>query len=304
MGLEYRHPVLPLNTLFDLRFLGETTAESKRVRQSSAKLAAVSSELERSPWTPISHRMTRADVDRDYVLWVDLPPTYDPDGDEPHPVYLCFDAMWTYGTVVDTVRLLAPSKELPKAIVVGVAHDEPSYMDVIQLRAMDFTTTAVDAPPLTGVRVPGEQLGGAEMFRRWLGAEVIPFLNTQYRISEMTFVGHSFSALFGVHVLFESSAMFDHYLLASPSVWWDDQVMFRREEERYESSESLDAHVFMSKGELETDELSPHQEFYDQLASRNYDGLDLHWQVFPNEGHMSVTPVALSHGLRTLHSTR
>ena len=65
--------------------------------------------------------MTRTDVERDYVLWVDLPPTYDPDGDEPHPLYLCFDAMWTYGTVVDTVRLLAPSKELPKAIVVGVA---------------------------------------------------------------------------------------------------------------------------------------------------------------------------------------
>ena len=119
--------------------------------------------------------MTRADVDRDYVLWVDLPPTYDPDGDELHPVYVCFDAMWTYGTVVDTVRLLAPSKELPKAIVVGVAHNEPSYREVIQLRAMDFTTTAVDAPPLTGVRVPGEQLGGAEMFRRWLGAEAVSY---------------------------------------------------------------------------------------------------------------------------------
>ncbi|MBA4812445.1 MAG: alpha/beta hydrolase [Acidimicrobiales bacterium] len=264
----------------------------------------MSNELLRSPWTPFSHRMTRNDVDRDYVLWVDLPPTYDPDGEEPHPVYLCFDAMWTYGTVVDTVRLLAPSKELPKAIVIGVAHDEPSYREVIQLRAMDFTTTAVDAPALTGVRVPGEQLGGAEAFRRWLAAEVIPFLKTQYRISEMTFIGHSFSALFGVHVLLETSAMFDHYLLASPSVWWDDQVMFRREQQRYESSKHLDAHVFMSKGELETDELSPHQEFHDQMVSREYEGLNLHWKVFPNESHMSVTPLALSHGLRTLYSTQ
>jgi len=304
VGLEYRHAVLPLNKFFAHRLLGETEPESKRVRQSSAKLAPVSSELLGSPWTPTAHRMTRNDLERDYVLWVDLPPTYDPDGDEPHPIYVCFDAMWTYGTVVDTVRLLAPSKELPKAIVVGVAHDEPSYREVIQLRAMDFTTTAVDAPALTGVRVPGDQLGGAEAFRRWLDAEVIPFLNTQYRISEMTFIGHSFSALFGVHVLLEKPSMFDHYLLASPSVWWDDQVMFRREQQRYESGKNLDAHVFMSKGELETDELSPHQEFHDQLASRNYEGLDLHWQVFPNEGHMSVTPIALSRGLRVLHSTQ
>jgi hypothetical protein len=80
--------------------------------------------------------------------------------------------------------------------------------------------------------------------------------------------------------------------------------MFRREQQRYESSKHLDAHVFMSKGELETDELSPHQEFHDQMVSREYEGLDLHWKVFPNESHMSVTPLALSHGLRTLYSTQ
>jgi hypothetical protein len=55
---------------------------------------------------------------------------------------------------------------------------------------------------------------------------------------------------------------------------------------------------------LETDELSPHQEFHDQMVSREYEGLDLHWKVFPNESHMSVTPLALSHGLRTLYSTQ
>ncbi len=256
------------------------------------------------PWTPNVHRIARPDVGRNYALWIDVPPTYDPNGDEAHPLYLCFDAMWTYGTVVDTVRLLAPTKDLPKAIVVGVAHDEASYRDVIQLRAMDFTTTAVDAPALTGVRVSGAELGGAEAFREWVSAEVLTFLNQKFRVSETTFVGHSFSALFGVHVLFETPSMFDHYLLASPSVWWDDQVMFRREEQIHETGESLEAHVFMSKGELETDELSPHQEFHDQLAARRYPNLRLHWQIFPQETHLSVVPVALSHGLRTLHSTR
>ena len=271
--------------------------------ESSAKLATVSTQLPASPWLATTHHLNRPDVDRKYVLWVDLPPTYDAASEERHPLYLCFDAMWTYGTVVDTVRLLAPTKELPKAIVVGVAHDDPSYKNVIQQRAMDFTTTAADAPPLTGVRVPGEELGGAESFRQWLESDLIPLLRAQYQISEITFVGHSFSALFGVHVLFERSTMFDHYLLASPSVWWDDQIMFGKEQERYETGESLNAHVFMSKGELETDELSFQKDFHDQLASRGYDELRLHWQLFPNENHLSVVPVALSHGLRVLHST-
>ena len=80
----------------------------------------MSTESPASPWLAATQRLVRPDVGRKYVLWIDLPPTYDPDGDESHPLYLCFDAMWTYGTVVDTVRLLAPTKELPKAIVVGV----------------------------------------------------------------------------------------------------------------------------------------------------------------------------------------
>ena len=49
------------------------------------------------------------------------------------------------------------------------------------------------------------ELGGAEAFREWVSAEVLTFLNQKFRVSETTFVGHSFSALFGVHVLFRNS---------------------------------------------------------------------------------------------------
>ena len=71
--------------------------------------------------------------------------------------------------------------------------------------------------------------------------------------------------------------MFDHYLLASPRS--GGMIRSAVESRAIHSGKSLEAHVFMSKGELETDELSPHQEFHDQLAARNYEGLDLHWQV-------------------------
>jgi predicted alpha/beta superfamily hydrolase len=256
-------------------------------------------------WTRTSRPLHRADVDRRYQLWVDTPARFDPDLGDPnyldgYPLILCLDAIWTFGSAVDVARILGLSKEVPRAIVAGVAHDNPDIRELVQERAMDFTITSAEAPRLTGVRAPAELLGGAEAMRQWIDAEVLPLLREEYPISEVTFVGHSFSALFGLHVLFNAPETYDHYLLASPSVWWDDRVMFDIEAQHAADSADLDAHVFMSKGSLEVDDFSPHKEFHDQLASRGHESLDLHWHEFPGETHSSVVSTAINRGLRVL----
>jgi uncharacterized protein len=239
-------------------------------------------------------------VDRTYQLWVDTPARFDPDLDGGYPLILCLDALWTFGTAVDAARILGLGKELPRAIVAGVAHNNPDIKELVQERAMDFTVTQAEAPRLTGVRVSAEQLGGAEAFRLWLESDVIPLLRSEYPISEVTFVGHSFSALFGLHVLFTAPATFDHYLLASPSVWWDDRVMFDLEAAHAQTNNDLAGHVFMSNGSLEKDDFSPHKEFHDQLASRGHPSLKMQWHQFPDETHSSVVSVAVNRGLRAL----
>jgi predicted alpha/beta superfamily hydrolase len=269
-----------------------------------ALISAKSFYVNRFPWQPHIQQFSRHDVGRSYQVLVDLPPRYEQAGDRDHHLFLCLDGQWTFGSTVDTVRLLAPAREVPEAIVVGIVHDEPVYRELVQQRAMDYTTTQVDAPLMTGVRVPGSELGGASLFAEWIQSVVLPTLKSQYRVSELTLIGHSFSALCGVQILLNTPKMFDHYLLASPSVWWDDQVMFRKEEEYFENNSALDAQVFMSKGSLETDEYSPHREFYDQVKSRNYEDLVLHWKEFEGESHLSVVQTAINCGLRVLHSKK
>jgi len=242
----------------------------------------------------------RAEVDRSYQIWTELPPRYDADAEVGYPLIICLDALWTFGTAVDACRILGLGRELPRAIVVGVAHDSADLREVLELRAMDFTVTASDAPAMTGVRSPGHLLGGADAFRRWLVDHVVADLRERWHVSDVTLVGHSFSALFGLNVLFNEPDAFDRYLLASPSVWWDDRVMFRLEEEHAAATDDIATRVFMSKGSLETDEFSPHKEFHDQLASRRYPGLDMTWHFFEGETHSSVVGVALNRGLRSL----
>ncbi len=251
-------------------------------------------------WSHDVRHAHRPDVDRSYEIWTELPSRYDPDAEVGYPLIVCLDAVWTFGTAVDACRILGLGRELPRAIVVGVAHDSSDLREVLELRAMDFTVTAVDSPPMTGVRSPGHLLGGADAFRRWLIDDVLADLRERWHVSDVTLVGHSFSALFGLNVLFNEPAAFDRYLLASPSVWWDDRVMFRLEQEHAAATTELPTRVFMSKGTLETDEYSPHKEFHDQLASRNHAGLDLRWHLFEGETHSSVVSVAVNRGLRSL----
>lgn len=234
---------------------------------------------------------------RRYQLWVDTPIGYDPD--VAHPLVLCLDAPWTYGTAVDTVRLLGLGRQIKPAIVAGIAHDV-GKREVLTQRAMDFTVTQAEFPAEIGVRATAGQMGGAEEFRIWLADVVLPLIRADYPISGVTLAGHSFSALFGVHVLLTAAEMFEGYLLASPSVWWDDQVMFEREAEHAASGAKLAAKVFMSMGAEETDELSHHAQFHRRLAGRNHAGLNLAWHSFAGESHMSVVSAAVNRGLRHL----
>ena len=59
--------------------------------------------------------------------------------------------------------------------------------------------------------------------------ELQPLIADRYRVGpSSTYVGHSFGGLFGAFTLLERPQTFDRYVLASPSIWWDERVLLRR----------------------------------------------------------------------------
>jgi predicted alpha/beta superfamily hydrolase len=66
--------------------------------------------------------------------------------------------------------------------------------------------------------------------------------------------------LFAIHALLTTPGSFTHYLLGSPSLYWNDEVMFERERAYSRKHRDLPARVFLSVGTNEGAVHSPAQE--------------------------------------------
>ena len=144
----------------------------------------------------------------------------------------------------------------------------------------------------------------------FLRTQLLPLLEEKYAHGERWYVGHSFSSLLGFQALFSHPELFTRWLLASPSIWWDNRAPLDAEELWAASHDDLDAAIFMAIGGLEPD-LDPEGTRYDMVAnmqelerrlqSRGYPRLQVTSRVLPGETHSSTIGTALSAGLRWLH---
>jgi predicted alpha/beta superfamily hydrolase len=67
--------------------------------------------------------------------------------------------------------------------------------------------------------------GGAAWFKQVLEDEIIPFVNMSFRVTkEKALFGHSYGGLFASYLLFQSTALFDHYIISSATLDWDDNI--------------------------------------------------------------------------------
>ncbi len=248
-------------------------------------------------------------VGDDFAISVARPHRYDEAGPG-YPVIVVLDAHWLFGTVRDLTTSLSMARTLPRAIVVGVGYPTGDLAEVASLRQRDATPTSAPFPD--GGRfgaVPGRYgTGGADRFRAFLVEELRPWLVERNNVGgPWVLVGHSLTALFGVHTLLNQPDAFDAYLLASPSLWWDQRVMLSPDRLAADGR-SLSGDVYVSVGGDE-DAAATNKTFQmganaatltDHLLSRGDEGLRVRFDVLPGETHHSTTGQAVSHGLRHL----
>lgn len=68
--------------------------------------------------------------------------------------------------------------------------------------------------------------GGSAAYRQFLAADLKPWVDAHYRTSgETALIGESLAGLFVVETFLKQPALFDAYIAASPSLWWDDQSL-------------------------------------------------------------------------------
>jgi predicted alpha/beta superfamily hydrolase len=231
-----------------------------------------------------------------YFIHVGLPRSYS-DSVESYPALYIMDADGAFGTCTEISRLLTLNKEVPEMIIVGIAYGV-SFKEYLFNRQRDYTPTAVD-------EYAGS--GGGEKFFRFIHEELIPFIDTEYRVkkSERAICGFSYGGLFVLYTLFHKPEMFNRYLAGSPSFYWDNSVTFEYEQKYFERSSNLPVRLFMSVGSLENQEayIQPLNQFTEILNSRGYSGLQLNSIILDDETHYSSFGNAFTKGLKWLFKT-
>jgi len=121
-------------------------------------------------------------------------------------------------------------------IIVGVNNTD---------RARDMTPTKPatafgDMPWRGGV-------GGADKFLSFIADELLPTIDRNYRTRPYrVLVGHSLGGLFAVYALINRPEVFKGYVVISPSLWWDDQVLVKAAQPFFAAHEDLRADLYMS----------------------------------------------------------
>ncbi len=243
---------------------------------------------------------------QNYKLFISLPDNYNPKKENGYPVLYVLDANGLFTLMTQVYDLLRLSNEVPEMIIVGIGYDVERFSDSFALRVSDLTPSRdIDEDRMLGSMYNSEvQSGGASYFLSAISESIIPHIDTHYNTNgTRALAGFSLGGLFTTYALLNDNRIFTHYLIGSPSYWWDDGLIFRKEREFARKNNELPANVFISVGSLEEElMIRPVKVMSQSLYNRKYKGLNLHTHIFENERHFSVIPATLSRGIRVLFS--
>ena len=235
-------------------------------------------------------QITSVILRQNFVLYVQLPTGYSKTKKKYSVLYI-LDGHWLFPMVTGINNSELGDGAIPEMILVGITWGgaNPNYES---FREMDYTPTRVTGAPNSG---------NASKFLASIKKEIIPFIESNYRVEkkDRSLMAGSFGGLFAAYLIFQSGGLFSRYILASPSLDWDNSVILTHEQRYWEKSATLNARIEISGGDLDRG-INDIQRFGDRLKSRNYKGLVLTTQLFKNTGHSGSIPEGLIKGLRNV----
>ncbi len=229
------------------------------------------------------------------MLYVSLPQGYGDSVAERFPVVYVLDGDGLFGVVSELARILALGREVPGALVVGVAYGRP-YITTVPFRNRDLAPEPVSSLPRSG---------DAARMLAYLRREVVPLVDSMYRTlpGDRTLLGGSLGGTFGVFALYEAPDLFRRFVIASPAGQFGDGRYFLRRDSAFAATaRPLPVAVYLCVGgeEMAKPLGKAWREYADVLRARTYAGLHLTTEVLAGETHFSSPGTAFTHGLKAV----
>lgn len=219
-------------------------------------------------------------------VFIHLPASYK-DGTNRYPVLYVLDGGDYFEPFAGVAKYLGLFELIPEMIVVAIAHGD---------RLKEFTYTKANEE--TG---NWPTSGGAESFRRFLGNELVPYIDTKYRTHPFRIlVGHSLGGLFAVETLTRTPDLFQATIALSPSLYWNQFEWLKNAAHFLAKHDSLKHFLFISGEEKDKDETSHLERFKTLAETKAPKGFSYTYKCFPEEDHGSVALPALFANLKQL----
>lgn len=213
------------------------------------------------------------EIDDTFVVHVSLPPDYDET--KTYPMVVMTDGIWRLSDHPE-LRPLMVNDEIEDVILVSVGY--PDGYDYTKIRERDL----VDDP---------------ESYLHFIVDNLVPYLEDTYPADSenMTLTGHSYGGYWAYYALFNSDTIgkntFANYYIGSPSLgaMTGINTLYDYEDEYFSRSQNLSANVYVTVGGDEDKSfISAVEKFDEQVKSRNYEGLNLTYEVIDGYTHETV----------------
>lgn len=142
-----------------------------------------------------------------------LPMGYSDTSATKYDVIYISDGEWNTQIVANIERFLE-IQFIPANIMVSLPN---TMLQGQNMRGRDLTPTKTKGDPNSG---------GAASYIAFIKTELMPYINKKYHTTGMnTYHGGSLGGLFGMYTLMKEPRLFQSYLLADPSFWWDKDYL-------------------------------------------------------------------------------
>lgn len=178
-------------------------------------------------------------LNEERILNIQLPQTYDTT--KTYPVLYLLDGSMheDFLHIVGLFQFFNLQFQTDEFIIVGISNID---------RKRDFTfPTEIEEDkknfPTTG---------HSAAFIDFLEKELQPFMEKNYRTSDTKYIiGQSLGGLLATEILLKKPELFTHYLIVSPSLWWNDQSLLAEAPALLAKQNELETYVYISVGKGE-----------------------------------------------------
>lgn len=166
-------------------------------------------------------------------------------------------------------------KMVSKSILIGISNIDRkrdfTFPTTIEQDKKDYPTT-----------------GSSAKFITFIEKELQPFVESKYKTSgSKTIIGQSLGGLLATEILFKKPTLFTNYIIISPSIWWDNESLFKINPKFLQTDFSQKTKVFVGVGNEGKVMENDARKLYRILSKQNKN-IESHFHFFKESNHGDI----------------